>query len=510
MNKSKVISSTKVTTTSSSTMTKKKLQEIVSNSSINNEYDQTEPFIEPSSPLLTKSPTSSPLSTIDSDINNTNLPLIIDNNAKQINNQSNLIMIDNSEETIESISIQLAEMEDLDEQTLSARSPNNLQVDDDVADGENAIRQKKLSLTLPLLDVVITDTTTNTSKAVTSSPSQPTHPNKTKKFYESDDTFIQTIFSQTITSTTATPTDDYTTYPFDEFNALTPMVDPTNQSATNAQQPESLNDDTQTEKLDMYKETLISFTDIVDMDNACKDGNKSDDNDDEYNKMYENWNAEGQNGDELKTDNSCSFYDNVDNLDACDNYNEPNLVDDGHDYENVYLSNNDGGKQFCQDENQPLTSYFDQTIEEDDSYNDILGPVSPSHPATDQSLIDAPVITNNQINTIGNTVDIDDRTNTPKSRCKSSSSSVDYDDDVDVEDADKSDNHVLANAAAVGHLNGDQQADVSPNYSNFNMHVSLAFHFIQLIIYLLSRMPNRVIGATFHFFSFNVKCDRYR
>lgn len=472
MNKTKVISSTKVTTASSSTtMTKKKFQEIVSNNSISNEYDQTESFIEPSTSPLTKSPKTSPLSTINTDINNTNLPLIIDNNAKQINNQSNLITIDdnNCEEPLKSTNLQLAEMEDMDEQNISESSSNNLQPINDVCDNENAIRQKKLSFTLPLLDVVITDTTTNTSKPITPSPMQPpVHPNKTKKFYESDDTFIQTIFSQTITSTTATPTDDYSTYQFDEFSALATVVDdPTNLSVINQQQPqqqpESLNDDTQTEKLDMYKETLISFNDIVNMDEACKDGNKSD-NEDEYDKMYGNWNTDDLCVDEMKTDNSCSLYDNVDNFDACDNYNDPNL--------------NDDGKQFYQAENQPLTSYFDQTIEEDDSFNDVLGQISPTKSINSN-------IINNQINTTGNLVDIDDKTNTPKSRCTSSSSSVDYDNDVDVEDADK-----LANTAAVDHLNGDQLTDVSPINSNVNTHVSLAFYHFHSI--------NKTTSFSFH------------
>lgn len=119
-----------------------------------------------------------------------------------------------------------------------------------VSDGEN-IRygeKKKMSLTLPLLNVIVTNAVNDEEMddriAVTVAAKQndddnddldisiklevtgvdgdggvgggggggsdgsSVESNKMKKIYESDDTFIQAIFSQTIKSTTATPTDD--------------------------------------------------------------------------------------------------------------------------------------------------------------------------------------------------------------------------------------------------------------------------------------------------------------
>lgn len=461
-------------------MTKKKLQEIVSNNSIIIDHDQADQSFQSSpSSLLTKSPQSSPLSSnSDNRINHTNLTLITDNNAKHINNQNNGTPIVDSRETItiEATKQHIDEMEDWNDNVSESAclSPNKLSaepcepIDDDGHEGENAIRKKKLSLTLPLLNVVITDTTNNTTKSATPSPQQPPLPNKTKKFYESDDAFIQTIFSQTITSTTATPTDDYNGYPFDDFSAaLTPLADQQNQlAATMQQQPESLNDDTQTEKLDMYKETLISFTDIVNMDNACKDGIGSD-NEDEYNKIYENLNDDATCGDEAKTDNSCSFYENVD---ACDNFDESiRIGDEDHIYENVYVNDseveisrmnaNDGGGQLHQSLNQPLSSYFDQTIEDDDTYDeDVAAALEASNAkAANADIAEFSLITNNQINTNGGDGGTPPNASTI-SRRSSSSSSVDYDDDNDVEDADNTDNN---------------QSDTMAYSSNINVHVSL-------------------------------------
>lgn len=100
---------------------------------------------------------------------------------------------------------------------------------DDDADCElyaKHLKKKKLSLTLPLLNVVVTDTT-NTNEDLGDELSQ--HSKKesintssvNKKIYETDDNFIQTIFSQTIKSTTATPTDDEPqSYSFDDLKEL--------------------------------------------------------------------------------------------------------------------------------------------------------------------------------------------------------------------------------------------------------------------------------------------------
>lgn len=55
--------------------------------------------------------------------------------------------------------------------------------------------------------------------------------NKKKKIYESDDAFIQTIFSQTIKSTTATPTDDEPSHSFEAFVKTTTSKLPTSMSS---------------------------------------------------------------------------------------------------------------------------------------------------------------------------------------------------------------------------------------------------------------------------------------
>lgn len=133
-----------------------------------------------------------------------------------------------------------------------ASSKDCLQVTGDgdiIMDEENSeiIKRKKLSLTLPLLNVVDTAGASHTSgdasaiEAATSSC-------KTKKMLESDDTFIQTIFSQTIKSTTVTPTDDDPSYAFEDFHGTRIR------GSISSQQTKSdslLTDDTPVEKLEM-------------------------------------------------------------------------------------------------------------------------------------------------------------------------------------------------------------------------------------------------------------------
>lgn len=87
--------------------------------------------------------------------------------------------------------------------------------------------KKRLSLTLPLLNVEYTladskksiDSNTNSPQMENAAETMQTS-NNMKKIYESDDVFIQTIFSQTIKSTTATPTDDEPSQGFDPFKRL--------------------------------------------------------------------------------------------------------------------------------------------------------------------------------------------------------------------------------------------------------------------------------------------------
>lgn len=83
--------------------------------------------------------------------------------------------------------------------------------------------KKKLSLTLPLVNLVPTNELPEECDAVEASEQgqddsdsiDPNDTNKKRAIYESDDTFIQAIFSQTIKSTTATPTDDEPSQSFD-------------------------------------------------------------------------------------------------------------------------------------------------------------------------------------------------------------------------------------------------------------------------------------------------------
>lgn len=91
-------------------------------------------------------------------------------------------------------------------------------------DTKQSNANRKLSLTLPLLNVISTEMVNNHDVAMvrTQSDDQPSTANerraatsKMKQIYESDDKFIQTIFSQTIKSTTATPTDDEFSPEFD-------------------------------------------------------------------------------------------------------------------------------------------------------------------------------------------------------------------------------------------------------------------------------------------------------
>lgn len=151
------------------------------------------------------------------------------------------------------------------------------------------------------LNVIVTDT----------DEPNPENTNKTKKkFYESDDTFINAIFSQTITSTTVTPTDEELSYTFDPPDIQLP----TETSGTNvpserlecesdAETDLDLDDDgeyadgrpltstnadwitveeathpdlssyneSNTENLDNYNETMISFTDTICLDHDQDD-----------------------------------------------------------------------------------------------------------------------------------------------------------------------------------------------------------------------------------------------
>lgn len=106
---------------------------------------------------------------------------------------------------------------------------------DIISNDDNHIKyneKKRMSLTLPLLNVVSTNPIceqSDNNEAATFFADAPKstddESNQTKKkIYESDDTFMQTIFSQTIKSTTATPTDDEPSHSFDAFVKSTSKV----------------------------------------------------------------------------------------------------------------------------------------------------------------------------------------------------------------------------------------------------------------------------------------------
>lgn len=151
------------------------------------------------------------------------------------------------------------------------------------------------------LNVIVTDT----------DEPNPDQTNKTKKkFYESDDTFINAIFSQTITSTTVTPTDEELSYTFDPPDLQAPLetagtnvpnerIECDSDNGTDldldddgeyadgrplttantdwitveeATHPDlSSYNESHTENLDNYNETMISFTDTICLDHDPDD-----------------------------------------------------------------------------------------------------------------------------------------------------------------------------------------------------------------------------------------------
>lgn len=91
------------------------------------------------------------------------------------------------------------------------------------ADESEIVKRKKLSLTLPLLNITEPDAIKSQfnnegDEVVACAKQAESGNNKTKQCLESDDNFIQTIFSQTIKSTTATPTDDDASYAFENIH----------------------------------------------------------------------------------------------------------------------------------------------------------------------------------------------------------------------------------------------------------------------------------------------------
>ncbi|KAJ6641942.1 LIM domain-containing protein WLIM2a [Pseudolycoriella hygida] len=228
------------------------------------------------------------------------------------------------------------------------------------------------------LRLVITDTDDETGPPIV---------NKTKKFYETDDAFISAIFSQTITSTTATPTDDDLSYSFDPpFTEPVAMnggndVEKTGVGGGGLTVDDNVNADhsineSQTENLDNYNEGLVSLTHTV-----CLDGDDFDRYDeDELNSSkeiatksphYKNVEPGGNNrshdhvvNDDDEEDDG--IYENV--LMHKGTYKQrPSIVVD------CYTEEDGSSEQFNVEPavtddayNVVVASYFDQTIEDDD------------------------------------------------------------------------------------------------------------------------------------------------
>lgn len=279
--KTKTITTTSSISSASSTITKKKLQEIVSNSSCNDSsslcnaqrmdqsiIDTNISSTSTSSTILIKNHSimsSSSSSTLNS--SNLNLTNYSDNpsNSNQFNNETEIastackshefICNEQLSNDFNKITITESAANQTNSENIEQKSVSKVYLNtetDDIMEEENSeiIKKKKLSLTLPLLNVVVTDTAnTSNDQASNGAPTEQSDNscNKTKKFYESDDTFIQTIFSQTIKSTTATPTDDEQSYVFDAFDAAR-----TRGSVASQIKSDSINtDDTPIEKVEI-------------------------------------------------------------------------------------------------------------------------------------------------------------------------------------------------------------------------------------------------------------------
>lgn len=224
------------------------------------------------------------------------------------------------------------------------------------------------------LRLVITDTDDQTDQPIV---------NKTKKFYETDDAFISAIFSQTITSTTATPTDDDLSYSFDPpftESIATNGGNEVEKTGIGGEQWITVDDtvnadhsinESHTENLDNYNEGLVSLTHTV-----CLDGDDFDRYDDD----------EGNSSNDPAT--KAHHYENIEHS----TNKRSNDVDDEDDliYENVmvhdgafkqrpsivvdcYTDEDGSSEQFNVEPavtddsyNVVVASYFDQTIEDED------------------------------------------------------------------------------------------------------------------------------------------------
>lgn len=246
-------------------------------------------------------------------------------------------------------------------------------------DSNHALKKATKPTTLRL---VITDTDDETGPPIV---------NKTKKFYETDDAFISAIFSQTITSTTATPTDDDLSYSFDPPFTESVMNGGNEVEKTGVGGDQWITvDDTvnadhsinesNTENLDNYNEGLVSLTHTV-----CLDGDDFDRYDEEddvdsnkdsatkvhhYENVEQNTNKRSK---DIDDDEDDGIYENV-LMHKGAFKQRPSIVVD------CYTDEDGSSEQFNVEPavtddayNVVVASYFDQTIEDEDDadlYND--------------------------------------------------------------------------------------------------------------------------------------------
>lgn len=222
------------------------------------------------------------------------------------------------------------------------------------------------------LRLVITDTDEQTGQSIV---------NKTKKFYETDDTFISAIFSQTITSTTATPTDDDLSYSFDPpfTEALaTNGANEVEKTGVGGDQWITVDDtanadhsinESHTENLDNYNEGLVSLTHTV-----CLDGDDFDRYDEDVDSdkgsgtksnHYENIEQTNKSLNNVEDEDDDGIYENM--LMQGTFKQRPSIVvdcytDEGGSVDQFYVEPAITDDAY----NVVVASYFDQTIEDED------------------------------------------------------------------------------------------------------------------------------------------------
>ena len=369
----------------------------------------------------------------------------------------------------------------------SKSSDNSITISDDTSN-ERLPDDSELSLkctkpTTLKLNVIVTDTDNEQQQQfqqqLQSSDVSEGVANKTKKFYESDDAFIQTIFSQTITSTTVTPTDEELSYSFD-----TPFVEGENGSGVvggrcdpaasiyddnasggdgrdlnklhkygdehadtdqdvmlmtddhtwitidditmpvgdNINETPS-NNESQTENLENYNETMISFTDTICLDQDCGE------NDDEQD-MSLNGTEYLLHNEEVAVD--CNMQQPRVSI-VIDCYNDAQQKREG-----PYYVEPTTPEQVNFADASIVASYFHQTI--DDNEEDVCDFVSSCHENVVETLEERDFMTDNNC-TNDNLEDSDDQEEDQAE--DEEDEADDTDDDCDEDDKSVDSNHCL-------------------------------------------------------------------